>query len=267
MKKTHIIFLGSGSGEALITDRAMIEKKMKDYRSRAAQIRTRMLANNLPDVPGYSGFGQATLNDLNSKQEQNLIHSRSLVNSERLKTTSDLVDSLSVVCDHAQQFNQEYAITSRLATASSNVGQVAISAVQTAQSVEEEYHVSERVVESVRTVAATAQKVEEDYHVTQRLICATREAVRLAAEYEERYRIQQRMQVFLQGSWESVKALSTQAVEYNQQYQLSQRAGAAVMNGVSSAIELSKDATWTQWSYFASSETPDPPALPPNAQV
>ena len=69
-------------------------------------------------------------------------------------------------------------------------------------------------------------------------------------------------------TWESMKVLSAQAAEYDRRYQLTERAGAAIMEGVSSAAELAREAARAQWAYMYSAKPVEAtPALPPNAQV
>ena len=234
-------------------------------------LRTNMLARELPDAPSskaaeYEDISVDDNNGMGSKLCSNSIY---LSGSEGLRAVSQALESASAVVERTKRIDEEYAVSARLVTVGAKVSSTAIATIQTAKQLEEDYHITQNVAESVQSSVATAQKLEEEYHVTQKVTSAARDAARLAAEYEERYQIQQTMKSLVSDGWVAMKAMSEQAIEYDRRFQLSQRAGAALMDGLASAAEMAREASRAQWSYFgARPAQPDPtPTLPANANV
>ena len=234
-------------------------------------LRTNMLARELPDAPSskaaeYEDISVDDNNGMGSKLCSNSIY---LSGSEGLRAVSQALESASAVVERTKRIDEEYAVSARLATVGAKVSSTAIATIQTAKQLEEDYHITQNVAESVQTSVATAQKLEEEYHVTQKVTSAARDAARLAAEYEERYQIQQTMKSLVSDGWVAMKAMSEQAIEYDRRFQLSQRAGAALMDGLASAAEMAREASRAQWSLCgARPAQPDPiPTLPANANV
>jgi hypothetical protein len=234
-----------------------------------------MLARELPDTPSArSGENEdATTKIVNGSSNGmgSTLCNTSLVfsGSEGLRAATQAFEVASAFVEKTTQIDEEFAVSARLASVGAKVGSTTIATFQTAKQLEEDYHISQSVADSVKSSVATAQKIEEDYQVTQTVTSAARDAVRLAAEYEERYQIQQTMKNLVSDGWVTMKALSAQAIEYDRRYQLSQRAGTALMEGLASAAELAREASRAQWSYPGGKPAqPDPsPTLPANASV
>jgi hypothetical protein len=234
-----------------------------------------MLARELPDTPSTrTAVNEDSITNLvngdsvgmESKLCSNSIY---LSGSDGFRTASQALEAASAIIEQTKRIDEEYSVSARLTTVGAKVSSTTIATIQTAKQLEEDYHITQNVTESVKASVATAQKIEEDYHVTQKVASAARDAARLAAEYEERYQIQQTMKNLVSDGWMAVKAMSAQAIEYDRRYQLSQRAGAAMMDGLASAAEIAREASRAQWSYLGPKPAQSDPSatLPANASV
>jgi hypothetical protein len=250
-------------------DRGLLEEKLQKYKKRALVLRTNMLAKELPEVPGSQISSCApcdTGKSLNNCETSNISEVSS--SFDGFKTASKAINQAVSVCEQAKRIDEDYAVSSTLSVVGSKVGNAAVTAFQTARSIEEEYHVAEKVADSVKSSITTARKIEEDYKVSESVTSAARDAARLAAEYEARYQIRQKVGTLASDSWEAMKSMSAQALEYDRRYHLSERAGVALMEGMSCAADLAREAARGQWTLFSSSKPIEPASsLPPNAQV